>query len=110
VGLRKSGHEQICRKHRYLPAARLTGTGARLLARPAILGTGVRDRGNDGGTRLAVRAFSAGPPCELHSARQSRVDPRCRTAQRGCEGTVELRGSTVEHWVHYRPGRADRME
>ena len=36
-----------------------------------------------------------------------------RVAQRlgaVCEGTVELRGSTVEHWVHYRPGRADRME
>jgi RimJ/RimL family protein N-acetyltransferase len=27
-----------------------------------------------------------------------------------CEGTVELRGSTVEHWVQYRAGRADRME
>jgi RimJ/RimL family protein N-acetyltransferase len=27
-----------------------------------------------------------------------------------CEGTVELRGSTVEHWVHYPAGRADRME
>jgi RimJ/RimL family protein N-acetyltransferase len=36
-----------------------------------------------------------------------------RVAQRlgaVCEGTVELRGSTVEHWVHYRPGRADRIE
>ena len=27
-----------------------------------------------------------------------------------CEGAVELRGSAVEHWVHYRPGRTDRIE
>jgi len=36
-----------------------------------------------------------------------------RVAQRlgaVCEGTVELRGSIVEHWVHYRSGRADRKE
>lgn len=47
----KSGHEQICRNDRYLPATR-----------PAILGTRVRDRGSNGSTRLAVRALSVGSP------------------------------------------------
>jgi RimJ/RimL family protein N-acetyltransferase len=27
-----------------------------------------------------------------------------------CEGTVELRGSAVQHWVHHRPGHADCAE
>jgi len=27
-----------------------------------------------------------------------------------CEGRIELRGSTMEHWVPYRPERAKRME
>jgi hypothetical protein len=60
---------QICRKHRNFRAAGLAGTGARLLTRTAILGSGFRDRGSGGGTRLAVRAPSIGAHRELHSAR-----------------------------------------
>src|SRR6516225_3145245 len=41
----------------HLAAARSAGTGARLLTRSAILGTKLRDRGSDGGARLAVRAL-----------------------------------------------------
>ena len=46
-------------------------------------GQGFATEAVKGGTRLAVRAFSVGSPCELHSARQSRVDPHCTTARRG---------------------------